>query len=84
MRLSRTILNTPRLRHIAALELLSVRAQGYRFQRAYSRRAMYRRAAAQAMNRAHEAFRVDMLSDAAELDAIATAALQASYAGITL
>jgi hypothetical protein len=45
---------------------------------------MYRRAAAQAMNRAHEAFRVDMLSDAAELDATATATLQASYAGITL
>jgi hypothetical protein len=73
MRLSRTILNTPRLRHTAALELLSVRAQGYRFQGAYSRRAMYARCCAVVGGRSIEAYRAGMLADCDELDTVSDA-----------
>jgi hypothetical protein len=78
MRLSRAILNTPRLRHLAALELLSTRAERYRYLGAYSCRAIYRRTAKKVSDRSFEAWQAGRHADSRELDLIHTTLMRES------
>lgn len=72
-------LENPRLRYLAALELLAVRDSKYRYQNAYSRRAMYRRAAKIAADRAQEAWSANLCKDSREMSVVSDAILKASY-----